>query len=89
MSIPNHIMNDRHARRSFNEGGGGRSVRPTASFILAQGKAAWAAAALGLAGSRARRLKACLIHRRVPPVMKQAFSLPSLLHLPSQGVALG
>ena len=64
-------------------------MRPTASFILAQGKAAMAAAALGLARKEPRSLKGCLIHRRTPPIMKQAFSLQLIYHLLTQGVALG
>ena len=38
-----------------------------------------------------RRLKGCLIIRPndAPPVMKQAFSLPSIFHLLPQGAALG
>jgi hypothetical protein len=45
-----------------------------------------AAAALGLARKEARSLNGCLIHRRTPLVMKQAFSLPPIFH--PQGVAL-
>jgi hypothetical protein len=61
-------------------------ARPTASSILAQGKAALAAAALGCGRKSTRRLKACPIipPTDASPVMKQAFSLPS-----PQGAALG
>jgi hypothetical protein len=59
--------------------------------MLAQGKAALAAAALGCDRKRTRRLKACPIipPNGASPVMKQAFSLRSILHLPTQGLALG
>jgi hypothetical protein len=65
--------------------------RPTASSILAQGKAAIAAAALGCGPKGTRRLKACPIipPTDASPVMKQAFSLPSIYHLFPQGAALG
>jgi hypothetical protein len=50
-----------------------------------------AAAALGCGRKSTRRLKACPIipPTDASPVMKQAFSLPSIYHLFPQGVALG
>jgi hypothetical protein len=67
------------------------SPRPTASPILAQGKAASAAAALGCGRKTIRRLKACPINQPndAPALMKQAFSLPSIDHLFPQSLALG
>jgi hypothetical protein len=67
------------------------SPRPTASPILAQGKAASAAAALGCGRKSTRSLKGCPINQPndAPALMKQAFSLPSIYRLFPQGVALG